>query len=72
MNLVSAHFGLGLLLLIGGAGLVTSGWSPTRTVRETVPVSVRDNPTSYKPSYAPYVGYHIIYTTTGGGYRSGK
>lgn len=72
MNLVTGHFGLGLLLLAGASGIVATGWTPTRAKQETVPVSVRDNPASYKPSYALFLGYHVIYTTSGGGYRSGK
>jgi hypothetical protein len=72
MNLVTSHFALGLALLVGGGGLVATGWTPTQSKRETVPVSVRDNPASYKPSYGLFWGYHVIYTTSGGGYRSGK
>ncbi len=72
MNLVTGHFGLGLLLLAGAGSLVTTGWTPTRAKQTSVPVSVRDNPASYKPTYALYRGYHVIYTTSGGGYRSGK
>lgn len=72
MNLVNLHFALGLALLAATGGMVATGWTPTSAQRETVPVSVRDNPASYKPSYALYRGYHVIYTTSGGGYRSGK
>ena len=72
MNLVTSHFGLGLLLLAGAGAMVTTGWTPTRAKQANVPVSVRDNPASYKPTYALYRGYHVIYTTSGGGYRSGK
>ncbi len=72
MNLVTGHFGLGILMLLGAGGLVATGWTPTSARQENVPVSVRDNPASYKPSYALFRGYHVIYTSSGGGYRSGK
>ena len=39
---------------------------------ETVPMSVRDNPSSYRPSYGYYSGWHPPSSTGGGGFGFGK
>jgi hypothetical protein len=64
---LAAHFGIGLLLaamLVAGAGL---GWFPDDTHRAEVPVSVRDNPASYRPIYVVYGGGWSAGGSSGGG-----
>ena len=79
MGLIKLWFVTGLAI-VGVAGwTVVSGWTPTTTRSEVVPVSVRANPASYKPTYRAHLGYHtfiVVHSsgrrTGGGGYRYGK
>jgi hypothetical protein len=53
--------------------LLGPGDSHVRT--DQLPVSVRDNPASWKPSYDDHTGYHLILVPVpsgGGGYDWGK
>ena len=71
MNALTQHLGGGLLVFGIALGVMLSGWVPDDSMREQVPVSVRDNPDSYKPSYVIFTGYHPRVTSTGG-YSTGK
>lgn len=72
MNLQSKlYVGLGSLALIGcwlSAYLAIEPALP-----EVVPVSVRENPASFRPSYAVYRGFHPLPApSSGGGFGFGK
>jgi hypothetical protein len=54
--------------------LALSGFSFTNNRPEVVPVSVRDNPASFRPSYTVYTGWHPVPvpSSSGGGFGFGK
>lgn len=71
--MIYSLFALGLALLVGLGGLALVGVSPLPNAHEAVPVTVRDNPSSWRPAYAGGAGYRSP-TTSGssGGYSGGK
>ncbi|MCB9763217.1 MAG: hypothetical protein H6739_25800 [Alphaproteobacteria bacterium] len=71
MSGINWHFIVGLLFSVGALGATLMGASPDDSITEKVPLSVRDNPASYKPSYVLFTGYHPRVTSSGG-YRFGK
>lgn len=72
MNPIRLHFlGTLALSLLAGA-LVWGGWCPSSVQVDQAPVTVRDNPASYRPSYASYTGYRAPVSSSGGGWSSGK
>jgi hypothetical protein len=72
MNPLRMHRLLGLV----GCGLLAwfglTGAVPSSPKTDTVTVSVRDNPTSYRPSYVGFYGFSRPSSGSGGGYRVGK
>jgi len=72
MNLPRIHLWLGL----AGCGLLAwfslTGAVPGSHKTDTVAVSVRDNPSSYRPSYVGFYGFTRPSSGSGGGYRVGK
>ena len=71
LKLMIPHFLVGALIAGGGALVTAMNWAPATARSETVPVSVRENPSSYKPSYVIFTGWRPV-PTSGGGYSSGK
>ncbi len=58
-------FALVGVLLAGGVTL--TGWRPARGQTDDLRPSIRDNPGSYRPSYASHTGYQRYKRATGGG-----
>lgn len=52
--------------------LVATGYVPRTDPGEVVPMTVRDNPSSYRPSYGVYSGWRAPSSTGGGGFGFGK
>lgn len=72
-DLSRLHFYGGLVGLVFLALISVLGLAPGTDKSETVPVSVRDNPTSYRAAYIGFFGYTARPTAgSGGGYRVGK
>jgi len=71
MKVIVAMTLLGLLILGGSAVSTVLGAGVTTGGTEVVPVSVRDNPSSYRPVYGGYSGYRAP-TSSSGGYSAGK
>lgn len=63
--------GVFILLCSGGTTLMGIGGGGT-TRGEIIPVSVRANPSSYRPTYGGYTGYRAPVTSGSGGYSAGK
>ena len=64
-----------LIASVAGVACVAMGllgYVPAGGRSETVPLSVRDNPSSYRPSYGYYTGWHPPSSTGGGGFGFGK
>ena len=59
------------VLLLSGV-IAVSGWAPGSSTREDVPLSVRDNPSSYRPVYVRAHGWRPPPVSSSGGYSSGK
>lgn len=75
MNLLYAIFGVGALLVVGLGGLAISGRTPWPNRTEQLPVSVRDNPSSWRPAYGGYTPYSPSSggsSGSSGGYSGGK
>lgn len=74
MDLLRLHFIGTLLCTAAVAAAVQAGFCPHAAVSETAPVTVRDNPASYRPSYVGSTGFRPIPTGggSGGGWSSGK
>lgn len=72
MKMIYALFVLGLGLLVGLGGLALVGISPLPNATEAVPMSVRDNPSSWRPAYGGYTGYRAPASSSSGGYSGGK
>ncbi len=73
MNAQSIHFLAGLAGLALLAAISVLGLVPGPEKSEVVPVSVRDNPTSYRAAYVGFYGWSSRPTSgSGGGYRVGK
>ncbi len=72
MTFLDTHLAIGILALLGASGIAYTGWAPGTSTTETVPVSVRTNPASYRPIYTGYHYYARTSTSSGGGYRTGK
>lgn len=53
------------------AWVVATGWAPGSPTTETLPASVRDNPSAWRPIYIGGSGYHPV-PTSGGGFSYGK
>jgi len=72
MNLPRIHLWLGL----AGCGLLVwfslTGAVPGSHKTDTATLSVRDNTTSYRPSYVGFYGFTRPSSGSGGGYRVGK
>lgn len=62
---------LGVLILAGSFVSTVTGVGVTTGRSETVPISVRNNPSSYRPVYGTYSGYHTPVSSSGG-YSAGK
>lgn len=66
------------LYIVGGTLGIVLCWSLavfdlTPTPPEVVPVSVRENPASFRPSYSGYTGWHPLPApSSGGGFGFGK
>ncbi len=72
MKLSIALIAVGCVILFCSGALSLLGVGGGTSRSETIPVSVRDNPSSYRPAYAGYSGYRAPVTTSSGGYSSGK
>lgn len=75
MKLIFLLFAVGVALMVGLGSLALGGVSPFATVHETVPVSVRDNPSSWRPAYIGGTGYRSpssSSSSSSGGYSGGK
>ena len=72
MTLLDTHFVIGILALLAASGVAYTGWAPGTTQTEVVPITVRTNPSSYRPAYTGYHYYSRPSTSSGGGYRTGK
>jgi len=73
MKIVVAMGALGAFILLCGGGLAVTGVGAGGAAgSEVVPVSVRSNPGSYRPTYAGQSGYSPVpVSTSSGGYSSG-
>ena len=76
MNLASNLYLLvGTLLMAGCWAIAWFGVSVVPTRSEVVPVSVRENPASFRPSYILWTGWRPIPVSSsngGGGFGFGK
>jgi len=73
MRLVIFMAIIGALLLSGAAFSTLTGIGASIGSAETVPVSVRNNPASYRPVYSGHSGYRApSSSSSSGGYSSGK
>jgi hypothetical protein len=70
-DLLKLHSYAAGALLVFCLFVVVTGWAPSGGSRDTAPVSVRENPASYKPVYGSSTGW-IPIPVGGGGYSSGK
>ncbi|MEZ4237089.1 MAG: hypothetical protein R3F59_13230 [Myxococcota bacterium] len=71
MNLQSlAYILVGTFLMVGCFGMALVGL-PARS-GQVVPVSVRENPASFRPSYLLWTGWHAPASSDGGGFGFGK
>ena len=61
----------GAFIHAGSAISTLTGMTVTTGSSETVPVTVRNNPSSYRPVYGTYSGYHAPVSSSGG-YSAGK
>ena len=71
MRLVIFMSIIGVFLLIGSAFSTVTGIGASLGAVATVPVSVRNNPASYRPSYGGHSGYRAP-PSSSGGYSAGK
>ena len=71
MKIVGLMSAFGLLILAGALVSTVSGVGVSSGSSESVPVSVRNNPSSYRPVYGNYSGYHAPVSSSGG-YSAGK
>jgi hypothetical protein len=71
MKVIAAMTFLGMFILAGAAFSAVSGIGVTSGSSEMVPVSVRANPSSYRPVYGGYTGYRAPVSSSGG-YSAGK
>jgi len=71
MKIVGLMSAFGLLILAGALVSTVSGVGVSSGSSESVPVSVRNNPSSYRPVYGNYSGYHTPVSSSGG-YSAGK
>lgn len=71
MRIIIAMTVLGVVILSGSLLSTITGVGVTTGRSETVPVSVRSNPSSYRPVYGTYSGYHTPVSSSGG-YSAGK
>lgn len=71
MRLVIFMSIIGVLLLLGSAISTVTGIGASLGAAATVPVSVRNNPASYRPAYGGYSGYRAP-PSSSGGYSAGK
>ena len=62
---------IGVFILAGAFVSTVTGVGVSSGGSETVPVSVRNNPSSYRPVYGNYSGYHTPVSSSGG-YSAGK
>lgn len=72
MKLIYGLFALGLVLLVGLGGLAIAGRSPSAPRTEVLPVSVRDNPGSWRPIYGGYSPRPSSSGGSSGGFSGGK
>jgi hypothetical protein len=63
---------LAVALAFASVGVAATGWVPSGGVSETLPVTVRDNPASWRPSYVGWSGWRSPSSTGGGGFGFGK
>ena len=68
---VKLHFYACLAMLGFCVFVIATGRTPDSGHTETAPLSVRENPASYKPIYSSTTGW-IPIPVAGGGYSSGK
>ncbi len=71
MKVVAFMTVLGVFILGGSFVSALTGVGVSTGSSETVPVSVRNNPSSYRPVYGGYSGYHAPVSSSGG-YSAGK
>ncbi len=76
MNSVPALLRLWTAVAVFGAllsvGAAATGYVPSGGVSTVLPVSVRNNPASWRPVYAGWSGWHSPSSTGGGGFGFGK
>lgn len=76
MNLASKlYLCFGTALVAGCWVLALTGFSLSAPPSEVAPVSVRENPASFRPSYSTWTGWHPIpipVSGGGGGFGFGK
>jgi hypothetical protein len=74
VNLSSmAYLAFGALVTCGCWALALAG-PPSTSRPEVMPMSVRDNPASFRPTYSLYSGWHPLPSpsSSGGGFGFGK
>lgn len=71
MRIIIAMTILGVVILCGSALVAVTGGGITTSPKGSVPVSVRSNPSSYRPVYGNHSGYHAPVSSSGG-YSAGK
>lgn len=71
MKVIALMSFFGLVILGGSALSTVTGFGVSAGSSEIVPVSVRDNPSSYRPVYGGYTGYRAPVSSSGG-YSAGK
>jgi hypothetical protein len=72
MKSIYSLFALGLALLVGLGGVAIAGRSPFSSRTEVLPVSVRDNPGSWRPIYGGYTPRPSSSGGSSGGFSGGK
>lgn len=72
MKLLYGLFAVGLALVLGLGGFAVAGRSLSAARAEVLPVSVRDNPGSWRPIYGGYTPRPSSSGGSSGGYSGGK
>ena len=75
MRWILAHFLCGVVWIGFNMLMWTIGSIGSKAPSEQIPVTVRDNPASYKPSLTKYTGWTakpVPTSSGGGGYSHGK
>ena len=68
MNLgAKLYLGFGGVLVAACWAVALTGFGLTPSRSETAPVSVRENPATFRASYSTWTGWHPIFIPVGGG-----